>query len=122
MIEGRISRGEPVKSIQVLGEPVDLSLINDPPDIMPAARPYLSAFFELTGQRHIDGMGAIGEIRREAVTDWLDENAVEDRSERERFRSLIGVCDRAYIGYAHERREREQRKAERAAKRVGGKG
>lgn len=92
---------------------------DSPPPVCDAAAPFLSAFNELMGQRHIDGMGAVGEIRYEAMTAWLDENGVSDPMERDRYRHYVRSCDRSYLEMVAARREREQKKAESAMKKVG---
>jgi len=77
------------------------------PEIASAAAPYWSAWQELIGQRHV-GMAA-GPLRREAVTDWLDENGVDDPGERAEFRHYLDKLDGAYV--AHLNREKPSGKA-----------
>lgn len=94
-----------------------------PPRVAEAALPYLSAFYALADQRHIDGMGAVGAIRYEAVTHWLDENSISDRVERDRYRFYLTEADREYLAVVNESRERDQRRREAEMKRaskVGG--
>lgn len=63
-------------------------------------------------QRHIDGMGAIGAIRYEAVTQWLDQQGIDDSLERDRYRFFVAACDREYMAVIREEREREQKRTE----------
>lgn len=115
MFDGMLREGKPIKTKESGG----FTLAYDsPPQVCEAAAPFLSAFNQLMGQRHVDGMGAVGEIRYEAVTDWLNENQVKDHFERERYRHYVNACDRAYLSMVAEKREREHKKMEAQAKKV----
>lgn len=114
-LNGRLAKGETVDPLESGGYTLYL---DQPVALCPAAAPYMAAFQQLMGQRHIDGMGAVGEIRREAVTDWLDENEITDAFERERYRNYLMLCDRAYLSIASAQREREHKKIEETAKKV----
>jgi hypothetical protein len=74
-----------------------VKLLDSRPDLMSAALPYWKAFNELGGQRPI-GFGGAGEIRREAVTDWMNESGISDPVERLTYRSILSAMDAEYLG------------------------
>lgn len=115
MFQGMLRDGKPINPRESGGFTL---YFGSPPRLGPEASRYMAAFDQLMGQRHIDGMGAVGEIRREAVTDWLDENEITDSFERERFRQYLLLCDRAYLSIVSAQREREHKKIEETAKKV----
>lgn len=39
----------------------------------------------------------MGEIRREAVTDWLDEQGIRDPMDRQLYRRILTAADREYV-------------------------
>ncbi len=86
MLEARSEQGLPTK------------LVDDQPSILSISAPYWRAFLDLSGQRGI-GM-APGEIRREAITDWLDAKFIDDPVERDRFYDTVQMVDREYLAMA----------------------
>lgn len=81
MLEARAAKGEPTK------------LVDDRPVVCSLAAPFLEAFLELDGQRMVSGLGGASEIFRASVTDWLDENGIEDPMERAEYRRYIRLLD-----------------------------
>jgi len=67
-------------------------LVDEQVDLWGVSLPYWAAFNELSGQRMV-GFSSVGSIRREAVTDWLNENGIFDPVEREQFRHFISLLD-----------------------------
>jgi hypothetical protein len=57
-----------------------------------ASHVYWDAFTELLDDRAV-GMGAVGGIAYSSITQWLDENDVEDAEERADFRWILKQLD-----------------------------
>jgi len=98
-MEGRADKGEPTK------------ILDEQPEIADQALVYWNAFQRLSGQRELGGMGAVGALRLEAVSHWLDESGIMDPVERERFRFYLEELDGEYLSLLSDRHKADADKA-----------
>ncbi len=91
-------------------------VLEEMPEIASASLPYWDAFQRLSGQRELGGMGAVGAIRLEAITHWLNEQGIVDSVERERYRYYLEQMDGEYLSLRLEQMEKQQAEIQRTTR------
>lgn len=100
------------------GAEVRRNPLDEEVEVIDVALPYWQAWHALCGQRPVGGMGAVGEIRRESVTDWLNEEQIFASAERALYRSILGKLDRLYLDEIGKRTKAEADKIAKSQPRV----
>ncbi|KRE02599.1 hypothetical protein ASE61_15085 [Bosea sp. Root670] len=69
------------------------------PDPLPGAEIYLSAFWDLSGDRPLGAMGGAGSIPFLALDRWAIRNGFDEAAGFERLRMVIKKLDGVYLGH-----------------------
>lgn len=92
LIDGYELRGDPIPDCY------------KPPELLPEAEMYLSAFYSLEHDRHL-GFGGMGGIQFTAISCYAERIGITEQDEFWRFEKMIRICDAVLLKHVRNRGE-----------------